>query len=355
MLTDFLLSAAVLTPIIGTLGDQYGKKRLLIVSLGLFLTGSIAAACAPGIGLLVVCRVVSGAGGAIFPLSFGIIRDEFPPDKVKVGIGLLSAVFGIGGGIGIIASGLIVDHLSWRWLFAIGALPVAVVLVIVRRYVPESPVRSRTRPDLMGAALLLSALRSLLLGLTNGTAWGWTSPRIISLGVGTLVFGIGFIHWELISDHPMISVRLMAQRTVAIPNMAAAITGFAMFGIFVLTPEFVEAPLNSGVHARLVTYGFGASGTVAGLYILPSSVAAQFAGPISGIVGRRWGSKWPLSCGLFLISLGATILAERHGAPVDIMLAMVLVGVGVGSAFASMAALVAEAVPLTETAVAPLR
>jgi MFS family permease len=289
----------------------------------------------------------------VFPLSFGIIRDEFPPDRVKIGIGLLSAVFGVGGGIGIVASGVIVDHLSWRWLFIIGALPVAAVIVLVHRFVPESPVRNRTRLDLPGALLFASALTSLLLGLTKGTDWGWTSPGVAGLAVAAVAFGAVFVRTELRSDHPMVDLRLMGRRGVALPNLAALITGFSMFGTFVLAPQFVEAPY--GLPARtagLVDYGFGATATVAGLYLLPSSLMMLFAGPVAGLLGRRVGSKWPLTIGLCLVALGAGVLAEFHHARWQIVVAMLVLGIGVGFAFAAMAALVTEGVPVTETGVA---
>ena len=124
VVTAFLVSGAVLTPILGRLGDQYGKARLLQVSLAFFVLGCLGAACAWSIASLIAFRAVAGAGAALFPLSFAIIRDEFPPEKVKVGIGLMSAVFGVGGGFGIVLSGVIVDHLSWRYLFLLGFIPV---------------------------------------------------------------------------------------------------------------------------------------------------------------------------------------------------------------------------------------
>src|SRR5262245_1822361 len=143
VLTVFLLKASVLTPVLGKLGVQYGQERLLVISLGVFLIGCIGSAFAPNIAVLIAFRAVSGAGGAVFPLSFGIIRDEFPPEKIKVGIGLLSAVFGVGGGLGIVVSGLIVEYLSWRWLFVAGAIPVGAAIVLVHRYVPHAPLKSR--------------------------------------------------------------------------------------------------------------------------------------------------------------------------------------------------------------------
>ncbi len=151
----------------------------------------------------------------------------------------------------------------------------------------------------------------------------------------------------------MLDVRLMSRRGVALPNVAALLTGFAMFGTFVLTPQFVEAPygLPQGAAAR-VDYGFGASATVAGLYLLPSSLAMLFAGPAAGLLGRRYGSKWPLALGLAACSAGAGMLAVLNEEPWQIIVAMFLLGSGVGLAFSAMAALVTEGVPVTETGVA---
>ena len=115
------MSSSVLTPILGKLGDAHGKKRLLVISLAIFGVASLGAALAPNIGALIVFRALQGAGAAIFPLAFGIIRDEFPPEKVGVAIGTISSVFGVGGGVGLVLSGVIVEHLSWHWLFLVGA------------------------------------------------------------------------------------------------------------------------------------------------------------------------------------------------------------------------------------------
>src|SRR5438132_607595 len=124
VLTAFLLVSAVATPVLGKLGDQYGKERLLVVSLALFFVGCVGAAASWNIWTLIAFRAVQGLGGAVFPLSFAIIRDEFPREQIGVAIGLISAVFGVGGGFGIVLAGLIVDYLSWRWLFVVGAIPV---------------------------------------------------------------------------------------------------------------------------------------------------------------------------------------------------------------------------------------
>ena len=353
VLTGFLLAAAVMTPILGKLGDRFGKERVLVLSLVAFLVGCVGSAAAPDIWTLIAFRMVSGAAGAVFPLSFGIIRDEFPPEKMKVGMGLLSAVFGIGGGFGLVFSGLIVDNVSWRWLFVVGAAGVAIAIPLVHRFVPESPVRSTSRIDVPGAVLLSVVLVSLLLALSEGETWGWTSPAILGLLAAFVVSAVLWVVLELHVDQPLIDIRVLAERPVLLTNATALISGFAMFGSFVLVPRFVETPagLPPGVAAQ-VDYGFGASATTTGLYLLPGSLLMLFAGPIAGILGRKIGSKWPLAIGMAMVALSAALLAVRHDEPWQVVVAMAGLSVGVGFSFAAMAALIVEAVDPTETGIA---
>ena len=345
VLTGFLVSAAVTTPVLGRLGDQYGKERLLLVSLSIFLVGCVGAAAAWNIWSLIGFRALAGAGGAVLPLSFAIIRDEFPPERMKVGIGLLSAVFGVGGGFGIVLSGVIVDHLSWRWLFVLGSIPVALAIVLVHRFVPESPVKTPSRVDVVGALLLSGALIALMVALTQGEAWGWQSPAVLALfGASALLFVV----WGLVERHvsePMVDLGMLSNPPVLLTNATTLIAGFALFGCFVLVPAFVVAPSALG-------YGFDASATEAGLYLLPSSIALLVAGPIAGVWGRRWGSKWPLAGGMMLVAVAALLLASAHDEPWQVAATTGALGMGVGLAFAAMVALIADNVRQEEMGVA---
>jgi EmrB/QacA subfamily drug resistance transporter len=353
VLTVFLLVASVATPILGKLGDQYGKERVLVIALLIFLAGSVGAAFAWNIWSLIAWRALQGAGAAVFPLAYGIIRDEFPREKIGVAIGLISAVFGIGGGFGIVLSGLIVDHLSWRWLFIVGAVNIAAATVLVHKFVPESPIKTPSRVDFVGAALLSGGLICLLVGLTEGENWGWTSGRTLTLGFLALAFFVAWVVAELRVPEPMVDMRMMAMRQVLLTNLTALVAGFAMFGTFVLVPNFVEMPHDLSARvARLVDYGFDASATKAGLYLLPSSITLLFAGPVAGLIGRRTGSKWPLSAGLLLVAASAGSLAVWHDESWQILVAMAVLGIGVGFAFAAMATLITEAVRPSETGVA---
>lgn len=345
VLTGFFVSAAVTTPILGRLGDQFGKKRVLLVSLSLFLAGSIGAATAWDIWSLIGFRVVSGAGGALFPLGFAILRDELPPERVKLGIGLLSSVFGVGGGFGIVLSGVVVDNASWRWLFVLGSVPVAAAILLIYRYVPESPQRAPSRVDVPGALLLSGALFSLMVALTEGEHMGWGSPIVVGLLLGSVAF---FLLWGIVetrSPSPMVDLRMLSHPPILLTNVTTIISGFALFSCFVLLPAYVQTSAEHG-------YGFGASGTVAGLYLLPSSVAMLFAGTGSGLLARRFGSKWPLAGGMSIVSLAAFLLATSHDAPWHVLVASGTLGLGVGLAFAAMATLIAENVDVYEMGVA---
>ncbi len=353
VLTVFLLVASVATPVLGKLGDQYGKERLLVIALALFFIGSIGAAGAWNIWSLIAWRAVQGAGAAVFPLSYGIIRDEFPPEKVGVAIGLVSAVFGIGGGFGIVLSGVIVDHTSWRWLFIVGAVGIGAALVLVHRFIPESPIKTPSRVDYFGATLMSGGLIAMLVALTEGENWGWASGRILGLALAAVGLLVVWGVVELRVEEPMVDMRMLARREILFTNITALIAGFAMFGTFVLVPNFVETPhgLSTSLQ-RVVHYGFHASATKAGLYLLPSSFALLFAGPLAGLIGRRVGFKWPLAAGMLLVSISAASLTELHDKPWQILAAMPVLGVGVGFAFAAMATLITEAVRPTETGVA---
>lgn len=351
--TAYLLSGAVSTPIVGRLGDQYGKKRLMMISLGVFLVGSVGAIFAPNVGALIGFRVIQGVGGASFPLSFAIIRDEFPRERVAVAMGTVSAVLGVGGGVGIALSGVIVDNLSWRWLFVVSALLVAVALVMVWRFVPESPVRAPSRPDVGGALLLSAGLVALLLGVTEGESWGWGSPPVLGLLVGSLALFVVWGRYELRVADPMVDMRMLVRRPVLFTNLTAALSGFGLYMTWVILPGFFQLPRGLPDElAGLADYGFGTTVTTAGLWILPTSAAIVVAGPVAGIVGRRHGSRLPLVAGMALLAIGAAMIALFHGTPLQVSACFAICGVGIGFSFAAMPRLISDAVSPSETGVA---
>jgi EmrB/QacA subfamily drug resistance transporter len=342
VLTVYLLSASVATPILGRLGDMFGKERMLVVVLGLFGVGSLIAALSNSLALLIAGRAVQGAAGAVFPLAFGIIRDEFPRDRVATGIGLISATFGIGGGAGLVLSGLIVDHLSYRWIFWFGLIVVVIATIATHLYVPESPVKSPAKVDIGGAVLLSAGLTSFLVAVSQGNSWGWGSARIIGLFAAAAILLVVWVVYEQRVAEPLVDIDLLRLRGVWTTNLTGFLIGFGMFGSFILIPQFVQAPESVG-------YGFAVGVTGAGLFMLPSAAVMLVAGPLAGELAGRVGSKVPLLLGTASAAVSFLLLSIAHEEAWQIVVAVGLLGFGIGLSFASMANLIVDAVPQHQT------
>ena len=344
VLTGFLLSASVATPIVGKLGDVHGKARVLTAVLTVFGLGSILCALAPSIEVLIAGRLIQGVAGGVFPLSFGIIRDTFPPARVATAIGSISAVFGIGGGLGLVVSGLIVDNAHIDWLFWLGviALPAAVV---VRRVVPNTVTATHARIDWPGAAILSAGLVCLLLAFSYANDWGWDSARFVGLVAAGLLLLALWVRVELRTPEPLVDMRLLRERPVFFTNLTGLITGFAMFASFLLIPQFVQTPERAG-------YGFGASVTEAGLFMLPSTLVMLVAGPLAGVLAGRLGPRAPLAIGTVFAGAAFGLLAVAHSAPWHFIASVLLLGFGLGFSFSAMANLVVSSVPQGSVGVA---
>jgi MFS family permease len=245
-----------------------------------------------------------------------------------------------------VLSGVIIDHLTWHWLFVVGAVGVGIAAVLVHLFVPESPIKSPSRVDFVGATLLSIGLVALLLALTEGESWGWGSTRVVGLLVLAAVALVAWGFAETKVPDPMVDMRMLARRPVFFANLTGLIAGFAMFGSFVLVPNFVQIP------ERLAGYGFGASATTTGLYLVPAALAGFLMGPLAGVMGRRWGSKWPLSLGMVLTTVALAMLARWHEEPWQVVLAMLVFGLGIPMTFAAMANIIVTSVRPTETGVA---
>jgi EmrB/QacA subfamily drug resistance transporter len=345
VLTAYLLSASIATPLIGRLGDMYGKERLLVVVLVLLCLATVVSALAASLPLMLVGRVVQGAAGGVFPLAIGIIRDEFPRERVAGAIGVISALAGVGGGLGIVLAGPIVDHLSYHWLFWLPLVPLIPATLAIHRFVPESPIRVPGRINWTGAALMAVGLGAVLIAVSETPVWGWGSAKTwIVLVAGALVL-VAWVRNEAGSREPLVDMRMMQIRAVWTTNAVALLLGFGMYASFILLPEYVETPARAG-------YGFGASVTGAGLFLLPSTVAMLLAGAQTGRLEKRFGSKPPLLAGAALSGLSYLLLAVARDERWEIYAAALLLGAGIGLAFAAMINLIVENVGPEQTGVA---
>lgn len=342
VLTAYLISAAILTPVFGRLGDMYGKKKLLVVALALFAVGSVVGALAPSIWVLVAARVIQGAGGGIFPLCYGIIGDTFPVEKRGGALGLISALAGIGAGGGLLIGGLLIDNLSWQWVFWSGAIMSVVALLGVLR-VPERHRAAPGRIDVAGIVLLSVGLTLPLLALSRGSTWGWTDGRTLGLIIGGLAVLIGFVFFENHTTDPLIDMAVLRRPAVLITNIAMLLFGAGMFAVFSLIPQLAQSP-DTG------DYGFGLDATGSGLLLIPGSIAMLLAAVITGRLVTRVPASVPLIIGAVLAAAGFGALALAHGSQATVIVFTVLTFIGIGLGMAAMPNLIMAAVPPEKTA-----
>jgi MFS family permease len=345
LLTGYLLSASVGTAILGRLGDMYGKEHVLVWTLVILGAGTLLAALSHSLTVLIAARVMQGVSGGIFPLAFGIVRDEFPRERVAGSIGLLSAVLGIGAGAGIVAGGLIVEHLSWQWLFWMPLVVIALAAVGTWRLVPESPVRVPGRVNWLAAVLMSTGMTAVLVAITETTSWGWSSTRTIALLAGGLVVGVGWVAVETRSEEPLIDMAMMRIRGVWTTNLTAFLLGAGMYSSFIVFPQFAQLPTSTG-------FGYGASVVLSGIYLLPSTIGMVLVGFSSGWIARRFGSKPAVIAGSAVTASSFVLITFAHAHAYDMLLSTALLGIGIGLAFAALGNLIVEAVAPHQTGAA---
>ncbi len=345
LLTGYLLAASVGTSILGRLGDMYGKERLLLWTLVILAGGTLLAAVSSSLTPIIVGRFVQGAAGGIFPLAFGIVRDEFPREKVAGSIGLLSAILGVGAGIGIVLSGVIVEHLNYHWLFWIPLVAIVIAAVATWRFIPESPIRTPGRINWLAATLMTIGLSAVLLAISETTTWGWGSARTLGLIAVGVVFVIVWIAVEVRSANPLIDMTMMRIRGVWTTNLAAFLLGAGMYASFIVFPQFAQLPTSTG-------FGFGASVVVSGLYLLPATIGMTMLGLYAGRISARFGSRAALLVGTAFTTASFALLAVAHSHPYDLLIAAALLGVGIGLAFAALGNLIVQAISPHQTGVA---
>lgn len=345
VLTAYLVSASVFTPIIGRVGDKVGKERMLVVALAALAVGSLLAAVATSVEVLIVARVIQGVGGGVLPLTFGIVRDEFPREKVAGAIGTAAALLAVGGGVGLVIAGPVVEALNYHWLFWIPMVMTTIAAAAAAIWVPESPERTPGRINL-GTALLLSGwLVALLVAVSQGHHWGWTSPEVIGLFVAAAVLLPVWVVAEARSEQPLVDMTMMRIPTVWTVNLVALLFGIGMYSSFAFLPQFLQTPEVAG-------YGFGASVTESGLLLLPQTVASFVGGVAAGRLAARFGSKSLLVVGAALTAVGTFGLAFAHSEIWMVVVETTVLGLAFGLAFAAMSNLVVAAVPQSQTGVA---
>jgi MFS family permease len=260
-------------------------------------------------------------------------------------IGLLSSILGVGGGIGIVLGGLIIEHLDYHWLYWLPLIVTIVAAVCTWRFIPESPVRVPGRVNWLAAALMSGGFICVLIAISETITWGWGSPKTLALLAVGLIGCLAWVWVEVSSEEPLIDMTMMRIRGVWTTNLVAFLVGAGMYASFLIFPQFAQLPKSTG-------FGFGASVVTAGLYLLPAALVMSVIGTFAGRVARRFGSKLAVIVGSAVTAVAFGWLAVAHGHPYDMLISAALLGVGIGLAFAALGNLIVEAVSQEQTGVA---
>ncbi|MFC4563799.1 MFS transporter [Nocardiopsis mangrovi] len=345
VITATLLAAAVATPVVGRLGDMYGKRRMLVVSLVLLVVGSAIGGLSNTLVPMLIGRVLQGLAAGVIPLGISIMRDELPADRLGSATALMSASLGVGGALGLPAAAFLAEQTDWHVLFWTAAVLGAVVTVLVLALVPESAVRTGGRFDLVGAAGLSAGLICLLLGISKGADWGWTSALTLGLFAAAAAVLALWGWWELRTARPLVDLRTTARRQVLFTNLASAVFGFAMFAMSLVLPQLLQLPVATG-------YGLGQTMMVVGLVMAPSGLVMMAMAPVSARISKARGPKVTLMLGAVVVAAGYGLGVALMSAVWQLVIVSSVIGAGIGLAYGAMPALVMAAVPVSETAAA---
>ena len=344
-ITATLLAAAAAVPMLGRLGDMYGKRRMLLVSLGLLVVGSVISGLSSSLIPMVIGRALQGCSMAVIPLGISIMSDELPREKVGSSIALMSASLGVGGALGLPAAALIAEYANWHVLFWGSAGLGAVVAVLVLAVVRESPLSVGGRFDLLGAIGLGAGLVSLLLPISKGADWGWHSGATLGLFVAAVVILLLWGWWELRTSEPLVDLRTTARRPVLMTNIVSIAVGFGMYAMSLVLPQLLEMPKATG-------YGLGQSLVVAGLCLAPGGLIMMVISPFSARLSAKFGPKVSLMVGALVMAGGYSVGLLLMSAVWQVIVFSAVISVGIGFAYAAMPSLITSAVPPSETAAA---
>ncbi|WP_225630558.1 MFS transporter [Streptomyces solaniscabiei] len=343
--TATLLAAAVATPVVGRLGDMAGKRRMLLFSLVLLIAGSVVCGLSDSLVPMVVGRAMQGLSAAVIPLGISIMRDELPAERLAGATALMSASLGVGGALGLPAAALIADNLDWHMLFWTSGALGAVALVLVLALVPESAVRTGGRFDVLGGIGMAAGLVCLLLAISKGADWGWTSGLTLGLFAAAVLILLVWGRWELRTPQPLVDLRTTARRQVLFTNLASIAVGFSMFAMSLVLPQLLQLPAATG-------YGLGRSLLTAGLVMAPSGLVMMAFAPVSAKVSRARGPKVTLMIGALIVAAGYGLNIALMSEVWHLVLVSCVIGAGIGFTYGAMPALIMGAVPASETAAA---
>lgn len=343
VITGPLLALGVVGPAFGKLGDLWGQRRVYLLGLAAAGVLAVATAAAPTAGALIAFRVLGAVGGAATgPASMAMIAKAFPPERRVQALGLWSLVMAGSPVLGVVAGGPVVETFGWRWIFVGQAVFTALALVVGFALLPPSERSDGPRGfDWAGALLLAAGVTGLLVGLNRGPEWGWASPGVVAAFALAPAAFAAFVAVERRVASPLVPLRYLRRRNVAVPMAAAGLTQFAYMGGFILTPLLLQDVL-----------GYGETRT--GLLAIARPLTFAVTGPLAGWLALRVGERRSaVAGGLVVVASMVALSGVGPGSSdVAVVVALGLSGLGLGAAAPALAASVANAVDERDLGVA---
>jgi EmrB/QacA subfamily drug resistance transporter len=334
--------AALLLPI-GAIGDRWGRKRVLVAGLVLFLAANVASSMAGSVEVLIGLRIVAGAAAAmIMPVTLSVITSSFPPADRDRAVGVWAGFAGAGGIFGLFASSIVIDYFSWPWVFAAPIAMAAAALAMTLRAVPESREHNGGRFDVPGSIFSAVAIGALVLGIHEGPEAGWSEPiTMVALAIGLASLG-AFALWELRTEHPLLNIRVFRNRTLSAGSAALMAVFAIMGGLFLVLIQFLQAVL-------------GFSAVVASAGLIPMALVMMPLSTIAPLITRRVGLRVMLAGGLGLVAVGVVVMATfttADGGYLSVLPGLLIAGAGVGLTMTPGTAAITGSLPVEEQGVA---
>ncbi len=340
-LTAALLAGAVATPIVGRFASGRLRRPTILGGLLVVTLGTALAIVPTSYGVLVAGRAMQGVGMALLPLAIAVARDALEGERMARAIALLSVTTVAGAGLGYPLTALVAEVGGLSAAYGLGTLLCGATLAMAWRFLPGSDEVTPMRVDWAGAALLSAGLLGVLLAVSEGEVWGWSSPLTLGLGAAGLALLVAWVAWTLRSRTPLVDLRMAVRPGLAAPNLVAFVAGLGMYCLLTLAVVLVRADEPG--------FGLGLPVLAAGLILVPYSVMSVLGNQLARVVRVRLGPALLLPTGCLMFLASTVLLAFAHDYLWQLLLAMALGGVGSGFTFSSLAVLMVPHVPQAET------
>lgn len=340
IITAYIISGTISAAIFGRMADIYGKKKIFVILAFIYATAVSFGGFAQTLGELIIVRAVQGLGMGMFPIAFALLNDQLPRERLALAQGVISATFSGGAAIGLVIGAWITQNYDWQWSYH-SAIPIAFGLVLASALIlQDTSTRKSEEIDALGVFFLATGLVTLILGLSEGEYWGWSSASIITLFIISILSFMSFVYFETKATRPFIDMKLLKIRNVFLANIAGLFAMAAMFFLFYSIPPLLQDPSPAG---------FGESILTSGLVMLPASILSMVFAPVAAKVTTNRGPKVTILIGSIILFLAYIGLYFNRGSVVAILEDATIVGLGMSFIFVGIINILLLSIPVARS------